>query len=419
MEKPYFASHEHWDLARLNSYAKNARELLHKDEGYWGTQMLSTVLFGLAALCAVLVVYPYLLYPAVLRFLPKKPIQIADAPTPEGDAPYISVLICAYNEEAVLDETLRNLQAIHAEFPYFEVLAYSDASTDATNAIIESYPELVRPFLGQTRKGKTFGMSWMAEHAKGEVLAFCDANVRVAEGAMEGLARYFSDPEIGCVAGKVIYVNEGDSSTSFVNSAYWRLEETIKRLESETGSAMGATGSLFAVRRRLYPEIPPDIIDDMYVSFTALLEGYRIVSGPDFIAYEKAAAESNEEFKRKVRISCQAFNCHRLLAPRLRKVGRVDQFKYWSHKYIRWYGVFFLAAGALFAGLGVLFSPWPLTLSALALVGLIAAALMELVGVRTISRFSAIFGALLATGMGRLQSLQGLRYQTWDPTARQ
>ena len=98
---------------------------------------------------------------------------------------------------------------------------------------------------------------------------------------LDKLRRTFEDPEIGCVCGNLIYTNGKDSVTASTGSLYWRLEEGIKRLEQETGSVMGADGSLFAIRRSLHQAPPDHIIDDMFVSFWVLIQGYphRAVEG--------------------------------------------------------------------------------------------------------------------------------------------
>src|SRR3546814_3747931 len=88
----------------------------------------------------------------------------------------------------------------------------------------------------------------------------------------------------------------------------------------------------------------------MFVSLSILCDGYRVVRDSAVVAYERATTDSGDEFRRKVRIACQAFNCHRLLRPRLRKLPPLDRFKYVSHKVLRWFGIYFLAAGILAAG---------------------------------------------------------------------
>ena len=76
---------------------------------------------------------------------------------------------------------------------------------------------------------------------------------------------------------------------------------------------MGADGAFFVIRRELYTPTPPDIIDDMHTSLNVVFQGKRLVSWPRVRAFEKTAADRSDEFRRKVRIACRAFNCYRLL----------------------------------------------------------------------------------------------------------
>jgi len=125
--------------------------------------------------------------------------------------------------------------------------------------------------------------------------------------------RYFADPEIGLCLRQSRYTNDGASVTASSGSAYWRFEEAIKKLEMESGSMMGADGSVFAIRRSLHNPPPEHIIDDMYVSLMILCNGYRVIQANDAFAYEESVVSAGEEFRRKIRIACQAFNVHRLI----------------------------------------------------------------------------------------------------------
>ena len=78
-----------------------------------------------------------------------------------------------------------------------------------------------------------------------------------------------------------------------------------------------------AIRRALHKAPPDHIIDDMFVSLSILCDGYRVVRDEAMVAYERVATDSGDEFRRKVRIACQAYNCHRLLRPRLRRLPRL------------------------------------------------------------------------------------------------
>src|ERR1700761_990630 len=153
-------------------------------------------------------------------------------------------------------------------------------------------------------------MNTLVQATDADYLVFSDANVMFAPDAIPKLLSPFQDPAVGFVCGHLIYKSVDGNATASTGSAYWRLEEAIKELESRTGSTMGADGSIFAIRRDLHRPAPPDIIDDMFVSMSILCDRYRVVRASDAIAHEETVSRPQEEFRRKIRIACQAFNVH-------------------------------------------------------------------------------------------------------------
>jgi len=224
-----------------------------------------------------------------------------------------------------------------------EILVYVDQSSDATAEICRRYADRITLHVASRRTGKTHGMNLLVAQTTADVVVFSDANVMLDPNVLLRLEHHFADARIGCVCGNLVYTNADESTTARSGSLYWRFEEWVKRLETDTGSVMGADGSLFAIRRALH-EAPPDhIIDDMYVSFMVLCSGHRVVQAQDVRAYEESVTSMNEEFRRKVRIACQAFNVHRLMWPRLKQLSAGSLYKYVSHKLLRWFTIYLLA----------------------------------------------------------------------------
>jgi cellulose synthase/poly-beta-1,6-N-acetylglucosamine synthase-like glycosyltransferase len=297
------------------------------------------------------------------------------------------------------------------------VLVYVDAASDATAERLEPFAKDFDVHIATERRGKTHGMNFLTTQARGSVLVFTDANVMLDMDCIENLRRAFTDPEIGCVCGNLIYTNGDASVTASTGSLYWRLEERIKLLEQRTGSVMGADGSLFAIRRSLHRAPPDHIIDDMYVSFMVLIQGYRLVQSTDVRAYEESASHSAEEFHRKSRIACQAFNVHRLIWPHIRKLDGLTIYKYVSHKLLRWVSIYFLAAAAMF-GLGALFAGGYVGLaSLLVLLGTVLAILGLRGTVKPLTQIMDVLASLAGAGLGVWKSLRGESYQTWTPVA--
>lgn len=179
---------------------------------------------------------------------------------------------------------------------------------------------------------------------------------------------------------------------------------------------MGADGSIFATRRALYPVVPPHLLDDMTVSMSVLFAGRRLISAADVVAFERNTTDARDEFRRKRRIACRAFNTHRHLWPEIRAhFSLADRYKYVSHKLLRWLGAPLAAASAaaLTAALLMLGMGW----LAVALWGTGAALLLlgGLLGIRPFATFSGIAASILATFIGVTDAWRGKTYQTWSP----
>lgn len=368
-------------------------------------------LCGILAISLLLFIHPYVTYPLSLRLFAERALRVDT-----GGAPTSATMVfCAYNEERSLPSKIENLRRIKALKPDVEVLAYSDFSTDGTLALLQDQGDLLTAVGATMRTGKALGMRRLVTSAHGDILIFTDANVLLDPGAVERLLGYFADPTVGGVAGSLIYVNPDESTTAKVGSAYWQLEESIKRLESRCGSIMGADGSIFATRRSLYPEVPAHLLDDFIVSISVTFAGYRLIHAGDVVAYERGATVSADEFRRKRRIACRAFNTHRYLWPTIRaRFGTVDLYKYLSHKLLRWFGLVPLTTAA--ASAVALLSLLDLTWVAVVLGGAAAGGFwLGRMGVPLFGAGAELLLSILATFLGIVDSLRGKTYQTWAP----
>ncbi len=369
--------------------------------------------FTLSFVCLLLALHPFVTYPLSLMLLRRganRPIT----PAPH-DKPTYAICVCAYNEEAVIEAKAQNLLEMKKAMPGLEVFVYVDCASDRTAEILSAYAHEFNIHVATERHGKTYGMNLLLEKVTASIVIFSDANVMLDVQSIPKLEGYFADPHVGCVCGHLIYVNDVDTKTAVNGSLYWKLEEKIKQLESDTGSLMGADGSIFAIRRSLHVAPPADMIDDMYVSFSILCKGYRIVRAADVIAYEKSVTVAQEEFRRKVRIACQAFNVHRALWPQLRELPALDLYKYVSHKLLRWFTILWLGLAGVFFAASLLAIGQAGLCVALALLGgalLWAGAKKE---VPLLSQITDILYAFLGAGLGVWKSIQGERFQTWAP----
>ncbi|CCW16198.1 hypothetical protein EBBID32_5300 [Sphingobium indicum BiD32] len=357
----------------------------------------------------VATLWPFIFYPLILRTLPTRPEQPVVGPVPTA-----SLLFCAYNEADAMPEKLANLAMLKGVHPTLEILAFDDGSSDGTGDLIAAQGDLVMLIRGPGRSGKAHGMKQLAARARGDILIFTDANVLLDGQAIDNLLARYADPDVGGVLGSLQYIGQDESATASVGSLYWRIEERLKDEESRTGNVLGADGSIFSIRRSLYPDFPDSVLDDLTVSMVVVFAGKRLVKAKDVIARERLVTARKDEYRRKVRIAARAWHTHSHLRPQLRRMAAIDRFKYASRKIVRWFGGLFILTGAVAAGaLAMRVSPM------LYMVGALAVALVIWAGVRTKrGPFAALVDVLIAyaaTLQGVAKAMTGRTVTIWNP----
>lgn len=258
--------------------------------------------------------------------------------------PFVSVIVPAHDEAATIEAKLR--ETFGSEWPAdrIEVVVVSDGSTDATGAIVRGFGDPRVRLMDLDRAGKAAALNAGAAAARGEVLVFTDANAALSGDAIARLVEWMADPDVGAVAGRKRVRRGGPAggATAEGEGLYWRIEDRLKRLESETGSVVAADGGLYAVRRELYEPIEdPAQADDMAISMRVVLRGARLVYAPRAVAVEDAPAGAGAELRRKVRVTNHSLRALLLLGPALWTSGFYT-VQLVSHKLLRHLGPFFL-----------------------------------------------------------------------------
>jgi len=289
-----------------------------------------------------LVIYTYVLYPAVLFFIHafSRKKLVAEILVP----PPVSVVIAAYNEEDAIAAKIKNLAAIDYPKEHIEILVGSDGSDDATVRVLkEAKLESIKIFDFKDRRGKIGVLKDIVSEAKGEILIFSDANTIYEPDAVKRLVAHFSDLAVGCVCGRLKLNSSNGAKEGDYEGIYWRYESAIKRMEGELGAVLGANGGIYAIRKELFPEIPNDtIVEDFVIPMKILERGYKTLYEKDAVAYEDSSKTIADESSRKIRIGAGAYQTLFLTLPMLNIFRGFPSFAYWSHKVIRWFVPFLM-----------------------------------------------------------------------------
>lgn len=293
----------------------------------------------------VLVVYAYIGYPVALFVLSRlfsRPIRKDDF------TPSVSVIIAAYNEERDLPAKLDNMLLLDYPKEKLEIIVASDCSTDNTDEIVRKYSEqgiiLIRQ---ETRHGKTWAQQQAAKNSSGEILVFSDATTIYQPDAIRKIVRSFADPEVGCVAGQLVYVDKASTAVGKGCKSYWSYEKFLKKCESSLGSLIGVSGCLYAVRRICQVRLSSQMIDDFVIATEIHLQGLRTVYEPEAISMEDTNKQGKDELRMRIRVISQtlrALNKYQEVF----SIARHGMFAFQmiSHKALR-YMVPFLLMGTL------------------------------------------------------------------------
>ncbi len=283
-----------------------------------------------------LVIYVYIGYPLGLwllsRFLRREVSR-------EAITPSVTLLISAFNEADVLPEKLRNSLSLNYPPELIEIVVISDASTDDTDCLVQSFANQGVVLLRMPKRGgKMVGLNAAMQVAKGEIIVFSDANILYDPDAIQHLVTNFADSAVGCVTGDSRYLDSDPTAAQVQENTYWKYEQQIRAWESVVGSTVGGDGAIFAIRRELYTPLLPAGVNDFEIPLRIVAQqGYRAVFEPAAIGYEPSSGSFGSEFRRKRRIVSQSWLAilHVPEALNPLKTG-LFAWQVWSHKVLRW-----------------------------------------------------------------------------------
>jgi cellulose synthase/poly-beta-1,6-N-acetylglucosamine synthase-like glycosyltransferase len=296
--------------------------------------------------CLALTLYAYLVYPACIWLLARWFSTVAETTQLAGvELPDVTLIVAAHNEQAVIEAKIRNSLELDYPRDRLSVVIASDGSSDATPEIVSGFKDRgVRLLDYHERRGKSALLNSAIAATGGEILVLSDANTEYQPDAVQKLVRWFADPRVDVVCGRLLLKNPAGGTN--LDSVYWRYETFLKTCEGRLGALLGANGGIYAIRRRAYVPIPDNtIVDDLVIPLLSKLrQNGRILYDPEAVAAEETPAAMGSEFRRRARIGIGAYQSLPLLWRLLNPRYGWTAFAFCSHKILRWLVPFFLLA---------------------------------------------------------------------------
>ena len=226
----------------------------------------------------------------LLRLLGTRPVSIpapVSLDSPPESYPFISLVVAAKDEEAVITSLVEKLCALDYPAARYELWVVDDNSGDRTPLLLAELPQRYPNFHwlrrgAEAKGGKSGALNQVLPLLKGDFIGVFDADAQVADNLLRAVLPYFEPVEVGAVQVRKAIAN------AEVN--FWTKGQSIEMMFDsflhERRNAFGGIGELRGngqfVRRTALERCggwnEDTITDDLDLTFRLHLDGWNIAS---------------------------------------------------------------------------------------------------------------------------------------------
>ena len=254
-----------------------------------------------------------LFFLAIMSLL-NRPREIDQAaPAPDHQPFRVSVLVPAFNEEKVIGKTIAGLLA--SDYRDLEILVIDDGSADNTSGVVrEQFGNEPRVALIRVPNGgKASALNTGLARAQGDVVVALDADTQFNADTIPRLVRWFSDPEIGAVAGNAKVGNRTNMITRWQALEYVVAQNLERRALAGLGTLTVVPGAVGAWRREALVKLggfrTDTLAEDQDLTIDIQRQGYRVHFDSSAIAWTEAPATFRGLAKQRFRWAYGTLQC--------------------------------------------------------------------------------------------------------------
>jgi len=290
-----------------------------------------------------IILYIYFGYGTLLfiaaKFL-RKAIKKADFMVP------VNVVIVAHNEEANIKNKIINILSQDYPNKLLKLIIVSDGSRDRTADIVREFKaDNVELIEIKERVGKAEALNRALSLCDAEFVVLADSRQEFEKAVLKELISNFKDENVGAVSGELLFRNDRETVVGRGLGFYWNYEKFLRNTESKIDSTCGATGAIYAIRKKLFRPIPADtLLDDVVIPMNIVMQGYRCIFEPVARAFDSVASTPDQEARRKIRTIAGNFQMFFRYWEWLNPFKNRIWFQTVSHKFLRLVAPVFLVA---------------------------------------------------------------------------
>jgi poly-beta-1,6-N-acetyl-D-glucosamine synthase len=222
-------------------------------------------------------------------------------------APFVSIIVPAFNEAPMIRNVLESLLAL--EYARFEVIVVDDGSSDQTYLRALPFqrrrPEIEYRVLTKSNGGKFDALNHGISRARGEIVVCIDGDSILQPDALRHFVAHFEDPRVGAVAGNVRVANRGTVWSALQALEYVIGLGLIKRAQSAARVVTIVPGPLGAFRKRALAQVRgydgDTFAEDFDLTVKLLSAGWHVLYEPRAIALTEAPERTLDLLRQRYR----------------------------------------------------------------------------------------------------------------------
>jgi poly-beta-1,6 N-acetyl-D-glucosamine synthase len=224
-----------------------------------------------------------------------------------GNRPFISVLVPAYNEGAVIQGAIRSLFSL--DYPRFEILVIDDGSTDDTYARACTFEgvhgRITVRVIRKSNGGKSSALNAGIAEARGEFVLCMDGDSTLGRDTLWTAIRHFDNPSVGAVAGNVKVVNRTNLLARLQALEYVEGLNMVRKAQGFFRAVNIVPGPIGIFRKRALESVggydSDTFAEDCDLTMKLLIRRWQVVYEQRAIAYTEAPERLLDLLKQRYR----------------------------------------------------------------------------------------------------------------------
>jgi len=268
----------------------------------------------------------------------------------------ITAIITAYKESRTIGRAIEAIAKQVAWNDEIIVVAPDSETLNESRKFAKRHRNL--SIIQDEGKGKPAALNLAVSKAEGDILILSDGDVYAGNDSIKFLIDKLKDKNIGAVSGSPVSLNPKNNMLGFWAHVLTKVADERRKTAVSIGKRFFCSGYLFAIRRRLFPKLPEELLsEDGYISHKVYDAGYRIAYSPESEVYVKYPDNFSDWIKQKKRSAGGYNQIQKLLGVEMRSFkkessGIFGLFKYVSNiQELFWLFELFLARVYLWAAI--------------------------------------------------------------------